>query len=309
MEDLLEKGIVSKEIKCGNNFAYILEKDDFFEKTYYKMLQNKNNDMFVPCMKMLYNGAAELYYVTEKFRPLSEMFDGILPDVLINVILNLFEKIIEVRNIGILPIQCIDISWDKIFVEPSTLRIKLVYLPVEMKIFNNDAEFESVLKSNLVRLINKIMSSSNDKLDRFFPNLCNGAMSIENIYNQYRRVPGTKSTSNSILSSAPQNRVLKLVSLNLPQQIMIELNKPRTIIGRGERNFVDVALNFNRTVSDIHCYIFNENGKYSISDREGGSTNGTFVNKKRLMPNDRKPIKSGDVIRVANRDGIDFRLE
>lgn len=300
MEDLIEMGVVSKEIKCGNNFAYILEKDDSFDITYYKMLQNKNNEMFVPCMKMLYNGAAELYYVTEKFKPLSEMFNGILPDMLVNVILNLFEKIIEVKNTKILPIQCIDISWDKIFVDPSTLRIKLVYLPVEMKIFNNDAEFESVLKSNLVRLINNIMSSSNDKLDKFVPNLCNGTMSIEDICNAYGK---------GICSEPPKTqRVLNLVSINLPQPIIIELNKPRTIIGRGEKNSVDVVLN-NRTISDVHCYIFNENGKYSISDREGGSTNGTFVNEKKIMPNERVPIKSGDVIRLANKNRIEFRLE
>lgn len=68
---------------------------------------------------------------------MSTMFDGISADILVNVVVNMFGSVVEVRNNGFLQSQNIDISWDKIFVDQNTLKVKLVYLPINVKAFDS----------------------------------------------------------------------------------------------------------------------------------------------------------------------------
>ena len=152
---LKDKGVLT-EVSCGNNFEYILENNAHFEETIYKVLLSQTNGIFIQCMKMTRNGKLDLYYVTDDYRPMSSMFQNITPDILIAVAVNLFADIIEVRNNGFLACQSIDLSWDKIFVEQNTLKVKLVYLPVSVKAFDSYAEFESELRSSIVKLIHEV---------------------------------------------------------------------------------------------------------------------------------------------------------
>lgn len=122
MYTLKDNGVIS-EITCGNNFEYILKDNAHFVNTDYKVLQSQNNGIFVKCMKMTRNGLIDLYYVTDEYRPMSSMFAGISADTLINVVVNLFASVIEVRNNGFLTCQSIDLSWDKIYVEQNTLKV------------------------------------------------------------------------------------------------------------------------------------------------------------------------------------------
>ena len=177
---LKDKEII-REVRSVNNFGYILEDMNYFVSTDYKVLQSQNNGIFVSCMKMMYNGKIELYYITDDFRPMSKMLDGITSNMLINIIVNLFESVVEVRNNGFLQSQNIDISWDKIFVVPSTLKVKLIYLPINIKAFDSYTEFESELRASLVKLINRMFTSVNERLDKLTSDLVNGSMSIEDI--------------------------------------------------------------------------------------------------------------------------------
>ena len=98
---LKDNGVI-KEIQEGNNFGYVLSDSKNFVSTDYKVLQSQSNGIFVPCMKMMYNGKIELYYITDDFRPMSTMFDGISADILVNVVVNMFGSVVEVRNNGFL---------------------------------------------------------------------------------------------------------------------------------------------------------------------------------------------------------------
>ena len=138
---LKDRGIIS-EVKCGSNFEYVLENSAHFVNTDYKVLQSQTNGIFIQCMKMLRNGKVDLYYLTNDYRTLSSMFAGITQDMMIQVVINLFADVIEVRNNGFLDCQNIDLSWDKVFVEQNTLKVKLVYIPVSERVFGSYAEYE-----------------------------------------------------------------------------------------------------------------------------------------------------------------------
>lgn len=301
MYTLKDNGVIT-EIECGNNFEYILENSAYFLNTDYKVLQSQTNGIFIQCMKMKHNGKLDLYYITDDYRPMSTMFVGITPDIMISVVINLFASVIEVRNNGFLACQSIDMSWDKIFVEQNTLKVKLVYIPVSVKVFDSYAEFESELRSSIVKLINKVIVTSTEKLDQFVLDLSNGSLSLEDVYNRSR-----SSGTPPIIPQdpdpvpAPQNAgsAIKMVAMNGPSYFELVIDKDEMIIGK-KPELVNAVISFNKMISRKHCRITRVNGTYYISDE--GSANGTYVNRVRLANGQSKEIKRGDIIRLADSD-------
>lgn len=299
----LKDNEVISEVTCGNNFEYILKDSSQFANTDYKVLQSQNNDIFIKCMKMTRNGLTDLYYVTDEYRPMLSMFAGISPDTLVNIIVNLFASIIEVRNNGFLACQCIDLSWDKIFVEQNTLKVKLVYLPLSVRVFDSYAEFESELRSSIVKLTNKVITISNARLDQLVQDLCNGSMSLEDVYNNSRGIgtlPITK--KENPIPQVPISSTfstIKMVAMNAPTYFELVIDRDDAVIGK-KQEIVDLVIPFNKMISRKHCRVTNIKGSFYINDE--GSANGTFVNGIRLSPGQKIQINRGDIIRLANSD-------
>lgn len=299
MYTLLDDGIIN-EIESGSNFGYVLGDNGHFVNTDYKVLQSQTNGVFVQCMKILYNGKVELFYVTEDYRSFSSMFVGIMPDTLLTIIVNLFANIIEVRNNGFLTSQNIDLSWDKIFVEPNTLKVKLIYLPISAKAFDSYAAFESELRSSLVKLINKVLPSTNSRIEQLLTDLSNGSLTLDDLYNKMRGNGTVPTPANSYRENREMaDDKLRMVAMNAPGHFEIVLDRDTLTIGKKE-DMVDAVISFNKMISRKHCKITRQYGAYYVTDE--GSANGTYVNKVRLSPNHPTPIKKGDVLRLADSD-------
>ena len=76
MNALIENNYI-KEMKCGANFAYVLSDNSAFLSTEYKVLQSQANSCFVKCMKMLYNGSIQLYYLTGGLKSFASMIPSL----------------------------------------------------------------------------------------------------------------------------------------------------------------------------------------------------------------------------------------
>jgi len=72
-------------------------------------------------------------------------------------------------------------------------------------------------------------------------------------------------------------------------------NAPHICIGRAKRS--DVLLQ-DDTVSSLHA-VFEDGERPTLSDRD--SSNGTFVNRRRLMGSEQAALKSGDCVRLGKR--------
>lgn len=297
MYALRDNGILW-EIECGNNFGYILENNSNLVNTDYKILQSQTSGIFVPCMKMLYNGKTELYYVTDDYHPMSSMLNGIVADTLITILVNLFANVIEVRNNGFLSCQNIDLSWDKIYVDANTLKVKLVYIPINIKIFDNYSAFESELRSSAIKVINEVIVSSNSRIEQFVSYLYNGSMTLEDVYNKSRRI-GTQAILNTDTQDPITGNELRIVAMNAPEYFEIILNRDELLIGK-KAELVDAVIPFNKMISRKHCKITKSAGAYYITDE--GSANGTYINRIRIAPNQPKQINKGDIIRLADSD-------
>lgn len=299
MNSLLEKNIIS-EMTCGTNFSYILSENGTFLPTEYKVLQSQNDGSFVKCMKMLFNGKVQLYYFTNTFKALSSLLPNLDADRFIMIINNLFADIINVQNNGFLTCRNIDASFEKIFVDPTTYKVSLIYLPLNQHLFDDESSFENELRTSLVKLISSISPLSSPKAIQLSTDLQNGSLSIEKIYS---KLSGKSiSTSNSNRKEPAPNTFasagMKLVAMNAPSRLEIVVNKNEFMIGKKDTN--DGVVSFNKMISRVHCKITVHGNKYCITDLQ--SANGTFVNHTRLQPNQPTPLKNGDLVKLANSD-------
>lgn len=301
MNALLENEYIA-EMVCGSNFSYILSDNSAFLSTEYKVLQSQATGCFVKCMKMMYNGHIQLYYMVNNLKPLSNVLSNMDPDSFLAVMTNMFANIIETRSNGFLSCQNVELAFNKVFIDPSTLKVSLIYLPLSVHLFDDYATYESQLRSNLVKLINSISMASSSRIMRLTSDLSNGMLSLDDLY---CRLKGGAIDTDRTPKSEPDSGKkstdgkLRIIAMNAPTRVEIEVTRDSFVLGKNA-SMVDGVLSFNKMISRIHCRINRTGAQYTITDLQ--SANGTFVNRVRLQPNQPHPIRNGDIIRLANSD-------
>ncbi len=306
MNTLVENKLI-EEIAYGTNFAYVLNKECTFLPTEYKVLHAQRDNGFLKCLKTYYNGKVQLFYLTESFVPLNSLLFRLNPDSFLTLVSGLLGTIIDVKNNGFLSCMNIDLSYQHIFVDPKTLKVSLVYIPVGQHLFSDYASFENKLRISLIKLISEVQQLSSPSTVNLKNDLQNGSMSIEDIaagfgghapvnraQNRTQSVPGTKSNHQSAARAS-----MKLISLNPGAAMEIAVTKPEFVIGK-KASAVDGVVSFNRMISRIHCKITQKQSTFFIEDLQ--SVNGTYVNGKRLSPHAPTVIKHGDIVSLANSD-------
>lgn len=293
-----------KEMECGSNFAYILNDNNAFLSTEYKVLQSQASSCFVKCMKMAYNGSVQLYYLTKGLKSFASMIPTLDADSFLTIVSNLFSDIIEVKHNGFLSCQNIDISFERIYVDPATHKVRLVYLPLSLHIYDDNSSFENEIRTGLVKLISGVSTLSTSKTMQFSADLSNGTLSVENLYARIKGGRNTNSGQSHIdqtgVSGGKQSSgLLRIIAMNAPTRIEITVTKDSFIIGK-KAELCDGVIDFNKMISRSHCRINRKGNQYTITDLQ--SANGTYVNKIRLQPNQPHPINNGDIIRLANSD-------
>ena len=93
---------------------------------------------------------------------------------------------------------------------------------------------------------------------------------------------------------------VRLIRLDTKEMIIVD--KPVYRIGR-EKGYVDYCIDVS-TISRSHCDIITRDRKYFLMDL--GTTNGTYINRRRLPVNIEVSLLSGDEVRLAN---LDFYFE
>lgn len=300
MNVLIEKGKLS-EMECGANCAYILSDNSSFLPTEYKVLQSQKGSCFVKCMRMLYNGKTELYYFSGELKSLSAVLLSIDAERFLTILCNLFAAIISVQSNGFLTCRNINADFERIYIDPSTYKVNLIYLPLKDHLFEDDTEFENEVRASLIKLISGLDALSTPRMMQVLADLQNGSLGMEDLYsklsgktiaNQHDGISGENGKPSTVPTS------LQLVAMNAPARFVITVNKNAFTIGKKDSN--DAVITFNKMISRVHCKVTGSRGRYWITDLQ--SSNGTYINNMRLQPNQPHELKSGDIVRMANSD-------
>lgn len=297
MNPLIENHYI-REMDCGSNISFILSDNSTFSSTEYKVLQNQSGNGLVKCMKMMYNGKVQLYYLTTSLTPLASVISDLDADRFLIVVSNLLSEIIKVKHNGFLSCQNIDISFERIFVDPATLKVSLVYLPLSSHVHNDNSSFENEIRTGLVKLISGVSALSSSKTMQLYADLSDGTLSMEDLYARIKcsktfytnqaEIPRRQHTSSGSL---------RIIAIDTPVRVTFVINSNEFIIGK-KAELCDGIIDFNKLISRRHCKITKQGGQYMITDLQ--SSNGTYVNKVKLQPDLPYPIQHGDVIRLAN---------
>ena len=303
MNALIENNCI-KEMECGSNFSYVLSDNSTFLSTEYKVLQSQANSCFVKCMKMMFNGKVQLYYLTKGLKSFASMIPSLDAESFLTIVANLLSDIIDVKHNGFLSCQNIDIAFERIYVDPATHKVSLVYLPLSKRIYDDNSSFENEIRTGLVKLISGVSTLSTPKTMQFSADLSNGTLSIEDLF---ARIKGGKSIGGGqshigqtdVGGGKAGSGLLRIIAMNAPTRVEIAVTKDEFVIGK-KADLCDGVIGFNKMISRSHCRINKRGSQYTITDLQ--SANGTYVNKVKLQPNQPHPINNGDVIRLANSD-------
>lgn len=298
MNRLIENGHIL-EMACGTNFSYILSDNSIFLSTEYKVLQSQANSNFVKCMKMLYNGKVQLFYHTTNLKPLSAMIPSLDADSFMIITANLISDIIDVKQNGFLSCQNIDVSFDKIFIDPTTYRVSLVYVPISKRAYDDDSAVENEIRTGLVKLISGVSAISSPKTIQLAADLSNGMLTMEDLSGLIKGHAPSDKRSEKRVSKNTAVKALRIIALDSPTRVEIEVTKDSFVLGKNA-SAVDGVISFNKMISRVHCRIDRCGDRFTITDLQ--SANGTYVNRVRLQPNQPQVINNGDVIRLANSD-------
>ena len=303
MNSLVENKIIT-EMECGSNFSYILSDNSTFLSTEYKVLQSQSDSCFVKCMKMMYNGQVQLYYLTKGLKSFASMIPSLDAENFLTIVGNLLSDIIDVKHNGFLSCQNIDISFERIYIEPATHKVSLVYLPLSKHIYDDNSSFENEIRTGLVKIISGISTLSTPKTIRFSADLSNGMLGIEDLF---ARIKGGQHAGGGqahigqtdVGEGKAGTGLLRIIAMNAPSRVEIAVTKDDFVIGK-KAELCDGVISFNKMISRSHCRISKKGNQYTITDLQ--SANGTYVNQVKLQPNQSHPINNGDVIRLANSD-------
>lgn len=303
MNALIENNFI-REMECGSNFSYILSDNSAFLSTEYKVLQSQANSCFVKCMKMMYNGNVQLYYLTKGLKTFASLIPTLDSESFLTIVSNLLSDIIDVKHNGFLSCQNIDIDFSRIYVDPTTYKVSLVYLPLSKRIYDDNSSFENEIRTGLVKLIAGASTLSSPQSMQFSADLSNGTLKIEDLLTRTKNgkaMSGGQSHvgQTDIGEGKTSSGLLRIIAMNAPTRVEIPVTKDSFVIGK-KPELCDGVVDFNKMISRSHCKITKVGSQYMITDLQ--SANGTFVNKIKLQPNQPHPINNGDVIRLANSD-------
>ncbi len=276
---------------CSEDFVYILKDSDMFQPAQYKALRGQRNGLFVPCQKILVNGQTSLYYDVGDKRPLTSLLPQMTPGAFRQLAGYLLQSVLLVKAIGFLRVENLDIDLSKVFVDSSTLKPSLVYVPVGERLHNDTTAMESRLRGELALTARGVPTLDSPKTVELAEALGNLMLSLQDLVNEL----GVD--AQSLESVEP---VLELRLINHPEELVFRIKEDSFVLGHGE--MADGVIAFNRYVGSKHCCIEREDGVYRLRDLD--SKNGSYVNETQISGLS-APLKNGDIIRLAN---IEFRV-
>lgn len=272
------------EIQSGESISYILEKEDMFYDIGFRVMKNQGAGTLFTCHRLKYNGKIKLVYFTDDAVPLSECLANMDTDRTAVVVANLYRAMEEIQENGFLNISCIDCRLQRIYVDESSLEVKLIYLPLNT---TSGGITRGTWKGKIQEQINEILHA-------------NQSVDAGMLQKRIENVSSKKQVFREQTETAPET--LKLAFCSMNGETVIPITEDDFIIGKSAEKVSGVIIG-NPAISRIHCKIVHYvDSGYYIMDLN--SANGTFVNGEKILPEQMVRIQEGTRIKLANQEFV-----
>lgn len=126
------ESMVGIEAHSGqDSISYVICAERIFDKTGYNVLQNQQKGYLLECAKSLYNGKVKItYFAPQGSIPLRKLVEHLDEASLQRVLGRLADAVYELAGNGFLDGGNVVAGLDDVFVEPSSLHVRVAYVPV-----------------------------------------------------------------------------------------------------------------------------------------------------------------------------------
>ncbi len=300
MEKFFKKGIM--EVTDSSDTEYVLERNDVFYDTGFKIMQNPENKDMLKCYRYKYNGKIKLVYFTNEFITVEHLIKKTDVKLIGNIICKIIDAFINIENIGFLNLEYVINSLNKVYINKSTNTVQIIYIPVSIYGETKSRDvFEEDVKKEFRRLLENIILADNPIIKNMINCFNDNSLDLKEIGKRILNLRNEKNINNTIEYKIQadegilQNETICLKSVN--GMISFEINGHDYIIGK-KREMVDGVIIGNSAVSRVHCKILCRNGYYFIADM--GSSNGTFLDGMRVTADNPQQIHLGSRITIAD---------
>lgn len=277
MNEELFGGQITRIKNCVHA-EYLLNNNEDFYDIGFRVMKNQESGCILPCHTLKYNGRIKLVYFTDGLVSLEQKLKEADAEQTKLMLSNLFDAIKEIEENGFLNVNCIETRLERIYVDNRTSAIKLIYLPINQPVgVRGSRDIESEIRASVAKVVC-------DACPEDYPRVQN----VEDALRNEKLKTGTT--------------VITLKAVDGSAKFVID--KDEYLIGKSVDR-VDGVITGNPAISRVHCKMMRDNGEFYIVDME--SSNGTFLNGKRLEPSERTRVEQGNQVRIANMEFVVWR--
>jgi len=297
MAERLElEGIVAEEA-----VAYVLTEGDRIDRIKFKVMQGEKNGSLIKCREMVYNGKQELLYLPEHCKPIS-YYAGKFGSLTWSGILERFAAAISaVKKTGFISMCDLEPWLDRVYVDSVNGNVYLVCIPLETSFLQDERDFLYRVGEQLKGYTIGYQLYTGEKGAFLIENLCSGFFPESLCSDAPPSVSGQ--AQRNIINrqeELPTFCDMKTVCLCYPPMsdtVAFSINQRRFILGKKEGS-ADGIVTCSKRISRMHCELVRKDGKLFVKDLQ--STNGTFINGMKLLPEMEAELCNGDTLQLAD---------
>ena len=296
--------MVNKEeihIKVSDRFLrYSIAREEDFSNIEYKVLMNQLEHGLLECTKVICNGGIQLIYDISDYQPLSTFYTRLSVEDFFYIISELFTITEQVKNNGFMKNDHLELTMDKIFVNSSSKKVFMVYLPIVLNTEEKQESIETRINQILINIALNHFTLTDHRIKELYEDIKVRDFTLRAIntkivnrdYGEADVLPMKQSNPDM----APR-RIMTLTSINSPELIVLRVDKADYMIGKKVAPGHGLIRNFP-TISREHGKITCQGDQFFITDLN--SANGTYINEQRIPSYVACPLHSKDKLRLAN---------
>lgn len=275
-------GELASGYENGNIVKYTLKDSKAFFDTAYRILRKEDNN-FVKCHKIMFNGQMQFIYNVEGYRNLYSLAGKCSVSQYINIVNTVIKEIKEIKAMGFIQLEAIDTDLSRIYLDSDNVTVKFICIPVSVDMSSKyNLTFENRMCVSLADMIRNSGYLNDRALSGIYASCMDG----------------------SLFGAPKQNRGRAILKLSYAKHNMPEIRIDKNDFIMGKSTDADAVINVSSAISRKHCRIVTDGYNYKIEDLN--SLNGTYINGMRINANRQYIIGNGDLIRLAN---VEFKVK